>query len=511
MVSTAQPALLRTGRSDGIWAEHNCVPSTVFATGKFRYACDPKFDEMRKAMWASTFAIGSKDMRDLFNMYDTDNSGSLEKREFKSAIRRSRTTPDELSDADIEQLFDAIDINGNGLLSAEEFTSFMENKGLEGVFASNATPAAVDELMHPRRTFTVERGRFVKWSKTSNKWLEPGTASQWDQQGRKLTAAQLAREFGLEREAVMEGTIVPYEQFTRHRWQMSPDDRGFGKDDDYAKGHFFHKTERPKPTLNIRSHLGKCELRDFGLSIDDNGVVMACEGPAAEAEIPDWGRIVGVGGVAVQDKEGIVAQLRALTSEKQRIEGQATGWLHQGARLTSVQFEVDCTRMGKTHAGKTPRQVAALLRRDNRHQPSVQDERLKELLSPALSCYQSAQGRATAGAEEEQPVVLKPAAHNRVFRSEVEAGRVLTPQMALAPGDEKDKRQRGIGVVCDKDEKGETRTNWLGKARTIEYEGQTVTFVPSSPWRKRQDGEERPITPRHEVRCHDTRKRVAAA
>ena len=61
------------------------------------------------------------------------------------------------------------------------------------------------------------------------------------------------------------------------------------------------------------------------------------EGPAAEAEIPDWGRIVGVGGVAVQDKEGIVAQLRALTSEKQRIEGQATGWLHQGARLTSVQ------------------------------------------------------------------------------------------------------------------------------------------------------------------------------
>ena len=129
---------------------------------------------------------------------------------------------------------------------------------------------------------------------------------------------------------------------------------GFGQDDDYAKGHFFHKTERPKPTLNIRSQLGKGELRDFGLSIDDNGVVMACKGPAADAGVPDWGRIVAVGGVAVQDKEGILAQLRALTSEKQRIEGQATGWLHQGARLMAVQFEVDCTRMGKTPAGKTP-------------------------------------------------------------------------------------------------------------------------------------------------------------
>lgn len=132
------------------WDTSNCVPREAFKPGMFRCACDPKFDEIRTLMWSQTFAIGSDDMADLFDMYDQNGSGELEREEFRRAIRRSRFTKKDLSDANVDTLFDAIDSNGDGQVSAEEFCDFMENKGIVGVTAVGTVPQERHTRLQPK-------------------------------------------------------------------------------------------------------------------------------------------------------------------------------------------------------------------------------------------------------------------------------------------------------------------------------------------------------------------------
>lgn len=118
-----------------VWESSDYVPQESFGTGMFRYACDIKFDEMRKHMWAQTFAIGSNDMADLFDMYDRNGDGFLDRAEFYRAIRRSRVSSKELSHEAVHALFDSLDTSGDGLVSAMELRDFMESKGIKGITA----------------------------------------------------------------------------------------------------------------------------------------------------------------------------------------------------------------------------------------------------------------------------------------------------------------------------------------------------------------------------------------
>eukprot|EP01043_Picozoa_sp_COSAG02_P046025 COSAG02_NODE_4269_length_5565_cov_34.802964_2_plen_1281_part_00 len=133
-----------------VWKSSDYIPQDAFDTGMFRFACDMKFDEIRKHMWAQTFAIGSDDMADLFDMYDRNSDGALDRTEFRGAIRRSRVSSKELSDEAIHALFDSIDANGDGLVSATEFRDFMETKGIEGVKAVPTIPKSRPRRMQPQ-------------------------------------------------------------------------------------------------------------------------------------------------------------------------------------------------------------------------------------------------------------------------------------------------------------------------------------------------------------------------
>ena len=62
----------------------------------------------------------------LFQLYDMDNSGSLDYAEFRAAVRKGgKVTEQMLSERDLEQLFDTVDTDYNGTISIDELTTFV--------------------------------------------------------------------------------------------------------------------------------------------------------------------------------------------------------------------------------------------------------------------------------------------------------------------------------------------------------------------------------------------------
>ena len=66
----------------------------------------------------------------LFEMYDSDNSGSLEYEEFRAAVRKGgKITDNMLSEKELEQLFDTVDTDYSGSISIDELTNFVWGVG----------------------------------------------------------------------------------------------------------------------------------------------------------------------------------------------------------------------------------------------------------------------------------------------------------------------------------------------------------------------------------------------
>ena len=57
-------------------------------------------------------------MKRLFQTFDTDNSGTLEYKEFKRAIQDFKL---DLEEGDIQSIFKSFDANGDGVLDIHEF------------------------------------------------------------------------------------------------------------------------------------------------------------------------------------------------------------------------------------------------------------------------------------------------------------------------------------------------------------------------------------------------------
>jgi calmodulin len=70
--------------------------------------------------------IGEKDpekeLRDAFRVFDTDNSGSIDRKELKRLMKKLGQA---LSDAELDAMMDEVDTNGDGQISFEEFKDLM--------------------------------------------------------------------------------------------------------------------------------------------------------------------------------------------------------------------------------------------------------------------------------------------------------------------------------------------------------------------------------------------------
>jgi hypothetical protein len=68
---------------------------------------------LRQQLKSLSYSTSGQDPRKLFSLYDRDNSGALDAKEFANAIRKGgRVTAQQMSDAELEQLFRAADTDG---------------------------------------------------------------------------------------------------------------------------------------------------------------------------------------------------------------------------------------------------------------------------------------------------------------------------------------------------------------------------------------------------------------
>lgn len=65
-----------------------------------------------------------KELRDAFAVFDTDGSGSIDRKELKKLMKKLGQI---LSEAELDAMMDEVDSNGDGEISFAEFKALMEN------------------------------------------------------------------------------------------------------------------------------------------------------------------------------------------------------------------------------------------------------------------------------------------------------------------------------------------------------------------------------------------------
>merc|ERR1719384_3064287 len=65
-----------------------------------------------------------KELRDAFAVFDTDGSGSIDKKELKRLMKKLGQA---LSEAELDAMMDEVDTNGDGEISYEEFKTMMQS------------------------------------------------------------------------------------------------------------------------------------------------------------------------------------------------------------------------------------------------------------------------------------------------------------------------------------------------------------------------------------------------
>jgi calmodulin len=63
-----------------------------------------------------------KELRDAFAVFDTDNSGSIDRKELKRILKK---LDQKLTDAELDAMMAEVDTNGDGEISFEEFKALM--------------------------------------------------------------------------------------------------------------------------------------------------------------------------------------------------------------------------------------------------------------------------------------------------------------------------------------------------------------------------------------------------
>ena len=66
-----------------------------------------------------------KELRDAFKVFDTDNSGSIDRKELKRLMKKLGQA---LTEGELDAMMDEVDTNGDGEISFEEFKAMMVSK-----------------------------------------------------------------------------------------------------------------------------------------------------------------------------------------------------------------------------------------------------------------------------------------------------------------------------------------------------------------------------------------------
>ena len=124
-VATAPSARAAAG---GLGFGQATRPPTVNRRGSA--AGSTQLSMLRQQLKSLSYGSGGQDPHKLFTMYDRDNSGLLDVKEFSNAVRKGgRVTERQMSDADLTALFRAADTDGNGQVDIEELTTFVWSDG----------------------------------------------------------------------------------------------------------------------------------------------------------------------------------------------------------------------------------------------------------------------------------------------------------------------------------------------------------------------------------------------
>eukprot|EP01059_Diplonema_ambulator_P027940 TRINITY_DN46623_c0_g1_i1.p2 TRINITY_DN46623_c0_g1~~TRINITY_DN46623_c0_g1_i1.p2 ORF type:complete len:162 (+),score=58.40 TRINITY_DN46623_c0_g1_i1:92-577(+) len=91
--------------------------------------------------------LTDEDIKECFNLYDTDGSGYLDKEEVRFALRSLGW--EQVSDKDVNEFMSAADASNDGKISLDEFESVMKQKMLES--GSDA------EIQHMFKVFDFDR------------------------------------------------------------------------------------------------------------------------------------------------------------------------------------------------------------------------------------------------------------------------------------------------------------------------------------------------------------------
>jgi hypothetical protein len=82
--------------------------------------------DIRRSLRAASYTLGGEDWSKLFNRYDSDHSGKLFFGEFRSAIRRhAKRACDSMSDSELRDFFQLVDTNADGGIDIREFGNFL--------------------------------------------------------------------------------------------------------------------------------------------------------------------------------------------------------------------------------------------------------------------------------------------------------------------------------------------------------------------------------------------------
>ena len=85
----------------------------------------------------------------LFKYYDRDNSGRLDEKEFRSAVRRDAKIPaSQLSDLALLKLFRAVDSDRDGTIAVDEFVSFLEHGASRSEASMRPPPSRPQTAQH---------------------------------------------------------------------------------------------------------------------------------------------------------------------------------------------------------------------------------------------------------------------------------------------------------------------------------------------------------------------------
>ena len=119
-------------------------------------------EALKRKLRSRSYTSHGQDPRQLFSMFDRDNSGLMDATEFAAALRKGgQITADMMSNADLDRLFSAVDADGGGTVSIDELTEFLwghdSEAPLEGaaLFAVIARKAGEKARAESGRAFAI--------------------------------------------------------------------------------------------------------------------------------------------------------------------------------------------------------------------------------------------------------------------------------------------------------------------------------------------------------------------